>query len=153
MRAAIYESTGPAADVLRVIDIDTPQPGQGELLVKLSYSGVNPSDVKSRSGSSSQLTRFPRVIPHSDGSGVVEAAGTGAPLDLVGKRVWLFNAQWERPFGTAAGYVALPSSNVVPLADHVPLQAGASIGIPLMTAFHAVESCSSLTGKTIPRIG
>lgn len=149
MRAAIYTSKGPAADVLRVEQRPDPMPGVGEVRVKLAYSGVNPSDVKSRAGTASRAGGYPEVIPHSDGAGVVDRLGDGAPADLAGRRVWVYNAQWDRPFGTAADYVCLPASQVVPLPDAVAFETGASVGIPLMTALHAVQSCGSLLGRHV----
>ncbi len=149
MRAAIYTRKGPAAEVLQVVDKPVPQPGPGEVRVKLAFSAVNPSDVKSRSGVAARAGGFPEVTPHSDGAGSVDLLGPGAPSALLGKRVWVFNGQWERPYGTAAEYIALPAAQVVPLPDGVSFETGASIGIPLMTAIHAVQSCGSLLGKTV----
>ena len=149
MRAAVYTSKGPAAEVLRIEQRPVPDPGPGEVRVRVAFSGVNPSDVKSRSGVSARPSAWAETIPHSDGSGVVEALGPGAPPALLGRRVWMFNAQWERASGSAAEFVALPAAQVVPLPDSVSLEAGASIGIPLMTAFHAVQACGSLLGRTV----
>ncbi|MEO7151629.1 MAG: NADPH:quinone reductase [Burkholderiaceae bacterium] len=149
MRAAVYEQQGPASEVLRVIEMPTPEPGPGEVRVRLAFSGVNPSDVKSRAGTSARPSLWARTIPHSDGAGMVDAIGPGAPEALRGRRVWTYNAQWQRADGTAAEFVCLPSAQVVPLADGIPLEVGASIGIPLMTAFHAIASCGSLLGQTV----
>lgn len=149
MRAAIYSNKGPADEVLRVVDRPIPTPGEGEVRIRMALSGVNPSDVKSRAGVASKVSNYPEVIPHSDGAGVVDALGAGAPRDLLGRRVWVFNAQWERAHGTAAEYVALPAKQVVPLPAGVSFEVGASIGIPLLTAFHAVQSCGSLLGRTV----
>lgn len=150
MRAAIYTSKGPAADVLRVIDKPDPEPASGEVRVKLAFSGVNPSDVKSRSGLSARgAAGYPEVIPHSDGAGTIDKLGAGVDSAQSGQRVWVFNGQWERPFGTAAGFITLPVSQIVPLPEAVSFEVGASIAIPLMTAMHAVQSCGSLANKTV----
>ena len=110
MRAAWYEGFGPAADVLTVGEMADPAPGPGEVLVRVRASGINPSDVKLRAGARpGAVMAFPRVIPHSDGAGVIEAVGAGVDAARVGQRVWLWNAQWQRAFGTAAEYVALPA--------------------------------------------
>src|SRR3990170_6836845 len=114
MRAAYYERNGPAAEVLRVGDVDAPQPGPGEVRVKVRTSGVNPSDVKSRAGLTRKIA-FARVIPHSDGAGEIEMVGAGVSASRIGERVWTWNAQWKRPFGTAAEYVVLPEAQAVPL--------------------------------------
>ena len=149
MRAAIYTSKGPAAEVLRVVDKPVPEPAAGEVRVRVAFSGVNPSDVKSRAGVASRAGGFPEVIPHSDGAGTIDKLGAGVDAGLMGRRVWIFNGQWERPYGTAAEYIVLPVSQVVPLADDINFEVGASIAIPLMTAMHAVQSCGSLLGKTV----
>lgn len=149
MRAAVYTSKGPAAEVLKIVDKPLPEPGSGEVRVKLAFSGVNPSDVKSRSGVAARTGGFPEVTPHSDGAGVIDAVGAGVDPSLQGRRVWLFNGQWERPYGTAAEYITLPASQAQPLPDGISFETGASIGIPLMTAMHAVQACGSLLGKTV----
>ena len=149
MQAATYTARGPAADVLRVQDIPTPSPQAGEVLVQVAYSGVNPSDVKSRAGVSGAAMDFPLVVPHSDGAGRITAVGAGVPAERVGRRVWLYNGQWRRPFGTAAQFACLPAEQAGDLPDGVDEVVGASIGIPLMTAYHAVASLGSLLGKTV----
>src|SRR3569832_427335 len=137
MKAAYYESNGAAREVLRVGEVETPHAGAGEVRVKLATSGVNPSDVKSRAGLARKIA-FPRVIPQSDGAGVIDEVGTGVPASRIGERVWIWNGQWKRPFGTAAEYITLPAAMAVPLPDSVSFAAGACLGSPAMTAFHAV---------------
>ncbi|CAE6813722.1 NADPH:quinone reductase [Paraburkholderia haematera] len=149
MKVAYYSSKGPARDVLVVGEQPDPAPQVGEVLVRIAHSGVNPSDVKSRSGVTSSAMEFPRVIPHSDGAGVVEAVGEGVSKHWIGQRVWTINGQWKRPFGTAAELIALPESQVAPLPDKVSTETGASLGIPLLTAWYAVHACGGLLGKTI----
>jgi len=149
MKAAFYESKGRAADVLRVGELPVPAAGPGEVLVRVSHSGVNPSDVKTRAGLANPAMEFPRVVPHSDGAGRIEAVGEGVPTARVGRKVWLFNGQWRRALGTAAEYVALPAWQAVDLPEGVSCSEGASIGIPLMTALHAVQSLGPLLNKTV----
>jgi len=146
MRAAYYEKNGPARDVLSLGEVDTPKPGPGEVRVRLRTSGVNPSDVKSREGRTRKIA-FPRVIPHSDGAGDIDAVGQGVPQSRVGERVWTWNGQWKRAFGTCAEYIVLPASLAVKLPDQVSYEAGACLGIPAMTAYHAVAETGS--AKTI----
>jgi NADPH2:quinone reductase len=148
MRAAFYETNGPAREVLKLGDIDTPHPGPGEVRVKLKASGVNPSDVKARIGSTRKIA-FPRVIPHSDGAGVIDMVGDGVPAARIGERVWTWNAQWLRPFGTCAEYVTLPSEMAVRLPDKTSFEAGACLGIPAMTAYHAVAVAEAKPGMTL----
>ena len=137
MRAAYYERNGTARDVLRVGEVDTPQAGPGEVRVKLATSGVNPSDVKSRQGSTRKIA-WPRVIPDSDGAGHIDQVGDGVPKSRIGERVWVWNGQWKRAFGTAAEYIALPAAQAVKLPEQVSFEAGACLGIPAMTAHHAI---------------
>lgn len=147
MRAAYYEAQGSARDVLRVGEIDTPKAGPGEVRVKLATSGVNPSDFKSRAGGRPMVA--PRVVPQSDGAGVIDQVGDGVPQSRIGERVWVFNGQWKRPFGTAAEYIALPAALAVKLPDKISFEEGACLGIPAMTAFRAVELAEAAKGTTL----
>ena len=148
MRAAYYETNGAARNVLRVAELDTPQPERGEVRVRLATSGVNPSDVKSRAGLTRKIA-FPRVIPHSDGAGEIDSVGEGVSRSRVGERVWVWNGQWRRPFGTAAEWVVLPSEQAVPLPAHVNMEAGACLGIPAYTAYQAVVLTGAEDGSTV----
>jgi len=123
MRAAFYEANGPAREVLRVGEVETPRPCPGEVRVKLAASGVNRSDVKARAGHTRKIA-FPRVIPHSDGAGTIDAVGDGVPPSRLGEPVWIWNAQWGRAFGTCAEYVTLPAELAVRLPDHVGFEVG-----------------------------
>ncbi len=149
MLAAFYTRVGPAREVLSVGEIDTPVPGPGEVRVRLATSGVNPSDVKTRGGVRSRDLPFPRIVPHSDGAGVIDAVGDGARPGRVGERVWVWNAAWGRPNGTAAEYVVLPERQAVPLPADVDFAAGACLGIPALTAWHAVHCNGGVRGKTV----
>ncbi|HET6161476.1 MAG TPA: NADPH:quinone reductase [Dongiaceae bacterium] len=148
MKAAFYDRNGSADEVLQVAELPIPTPGPGEVLVRIKASGVNPSDVKSRTGLRAKMS-YPRVIPHSDGAGVIEAIGAGVDPARVGERVWLWNGQWQRPFGTAAEYIALPSFQAPHLPDGVPYEAGACLGIPAMTAHRCVFADGPVAGQTI----
>lgn len=148
MKAAFYERNGPADEVLQVGDLPMPTPGPGEVLVRIKASGVNPSDVKSRAGLRAKMS-YPRVVPQSDGAGVIEAIGAGIDPARVGERVWLWNGQWQRPFGTAAEYISVPSFQAPHLPDGVPYEAGACLGIPAMTAHRCVFADGPVAGQTI----
>src|SRR5512140_3458211 len=115
MRAAWYEKNGPAAEVLKCGELPDPEPGPGEVRVRLHASAVNPSDVKARAGS--RPIRWPKLIPDSDGAGLIDKVGAGVKSHRVGDRVWTFNGQWERAFGTSAQFIALPAALAVPLPD------------------------------------
>lgn len=151
MKRITYSTFGRAADVLGMSEIDTPAPDVGEVLVKLTFSGVNPSDVKVRAGGRPGITApaFPKITPHSDGAGVVEAVGAGVSSDMVGKRVWIWNGQWVRPFGTAATHIVVPKAQAVPLPDDVSMEVGACLGIPGLTATHTVFGAGDVRGKTV----
>jgi NADPH2:quinone reductase len=146
MRAAFYEANGPARDVLRVAEIETPSPGAGQVRVRLRASGVNPSDVKSRG---LRKIGYPRVIPHSDGAGEIDEVGAGVPKSRVGERVWIWNGQWQRPFGTAAEFIVLPAEQAVPLPEAASFEHGATLGIPAMTAIHAIELAGADVDTTL----
>lgn len=146
MRAVFYEANGPARDVLRVEDVETPNPGAGEVRVRLRASGINPSDVKSRG---LRKIAFPRVIPHSDGAGEIEAVGADVPRSRIGERVWIWNGQWQRPFGTAAEFIVLPAGQAAHLPDNVSFEEGACLGIPAMTAYQAIELAGADSSKIV----
>jgi NADPH:quinone reductase len=148
MRAAYYEKNGLAREVLRVAEVETPQPARGEVRVRLRTSGINPSDVKSRAGLTRKIA-FARVIPHSDGAGEIDSVGEGVPSARLGERVWLWNAQWRRPFGTAAQAIALPAEQAVPLPANVGMEAAACLGIPAYTAWQGVVLAGAKPGSTI----
>jgi len=145
MRAGWYERGGPAHEVIAVGDLPDPVAGAGEVLVRLHASGINPSDYKRRAGAGPG----PRVVPHSDGAGVVAALGDGVGGLAVGQRVWVFNAQHERNMGTAAELIALPAFLVRPLPDNASFNEGACFGIPAMTGHRAVFMDGPVTGQTV----
>jgi NADPH:quinone reductase len=146
MHAAWYEKNGPAAEVMKVGDLPGVEPAAGEVRVRLHASAVNPSDVKARGGS--RPIRWPKLIPNSDGAGVIDKVGAGVNR-RVGERVWVFNGQWDRAFGTSAQYITLPAALAVPLADHVSFEQGACLGIPAMTAHRALFADGPINGKTV----
>ena len=149
MKAVWYERTGAAPDVLTFGDMPTPVAGPGEVRVRLEASGVNPADVGRRAGSYRAM-EFPRVIPNSDGAGIIDQVGDGVTRLSVGQRVWLFNGQRNgRAFGTAAEYIALAEHLVTPLPDDVSFAAGATLGIPGMTAWCCLFGDGPIAGQTV----
>lgn len=149
MRAAWFDRFGTAQDVLEVGDIDTPVAGDGEVLVRVHTSAINPSDVKKRAGSFPNLLDDGFVIPNSDGAGVIEAVGDGVDTNRIGERVWIYQAQYARRFGTAAQYVAIESSRAARLPDDISFEIGACLGIPVMTAHRAVFADGPVAGQTL----
>ncbi|MFD1157269.1 NADPH:quinone reductase [Roseovarius aestuarii] len=151
MRAITYSSFGPASDVLSLTNLPTPSPATGEVLVRLRKSGVNPSDAKARAGARPGVTKpaFDQIIPHSDGAGVIETVGDGVDATRIGQRVWIWNGQWQRAFGTAAEYIALPAAQAIPLPDGISFDIGATLGIPGLTAAHTVFGGGDVAGQTM----
>ena len=149
MRAAYYERTGPAREVLQLGELPDTSPAAGEVRVRLLWSGVNPSDVKSRAGLRSTTLPFPLIIPHSDGMGIVDSVGEGVDAARIGERVWIWNGAWGRPHGTAAQFIVLPQQQAVRLPEGTPDEAGACLGIPALTAIHAVLTGGGVAGKRV----
>ena len=138
VRAVVYSRTG-GPDVLQLVDRPDPEPQPGEVVVRVAVSGVNPTDWKNRAGKRpGEPTPFPEVTPNQDGAGTIVAVGAGVDPARVGERVWLWEAAWERPGGTAQEMVAIPARQAVPLPDGASFELGASLGIPAMTAHRAL---------------
>jgi len=149
MRAAWYERQGPADEVLVVGELPTPEPGPNEVRIRVVASGINPGDTKKRSNRFGGGMPYPRVVPHSDGAGVVDAIGSQVSPSRIGERVWCFGAQSYRPFGTAAEYVVVPSDSAVPLPRGVSFEQGACMGIPGITAHRAVHVAGAVHGRVL----
>ena len=151
MRAIGYDQFGSAQDVLNIIELPDPTPAAGEVVVQLTYSGVNPSDVKARAGLRPGVSKpaFDLIVPHSDGSGVITAVGTGVDEARLGERVWVWNGQWVRPYGTMADFIVLPKDQAVTLPDGISMECGATFGIPGLTAAHCLLGGEDITGKTV----
>ena len=149
MRAVWYDRQGPADEVLRVGDLPAPDPGPGEVRVRVTLSGVNPGDTKKRRGWLGSSMPYPRVIPHSDGSGIVESVGPSVHPGRVGRRVWVYGAQSYRPFGTAAQFSVVPTEQAVDLPDEVSDEMGACLGIPGITAHRTVFADGPVAGQTV----
>jgi NADPH2:quinone reductase len=149
MIAAWYDRQGPAAEVLQVDELPAADPGPGEVRVRLTMSGVNPGDIKKRQAWLGSPMAFPRIVPHSDGAGVIDAAGPDVEPSRVGRRVWVYGAQSYRPFGTAAQTTVVPEARAVDLPDAVSDQMGACFGIPGITAHRAVFADGPVSGQTV----
>jgi NADPH2:quinone reductase len=149
MKAAWYEKQGSAYDVLVVGDMPDPEPGPGEVLIRVAASGINPGELKKRQDVYGYGMPYPRVIPHSDGAGIIDRVGDGVPVSRLGERVWCYGAQSYRPFGTAAEYVVVPSAQAVPLPDGAPFEQGACFGIPGITAHRCVNAAGPVAGCVV----
>ena len=149
MKAIWYEKQGEALDVLTYGEIEKPKPASNEVLVKVHFSGLNPSDTKRRVGFRGQKHAFHRIIPHSDGSGIIEAVGDNVDTKRIGEKVWLYSAQWQRPYGTAANFVSVPSNLAIKLADTTSFEVGATIGIPALTAYAGLFKYSDIKNKIV----
>lgn len=152
MKAALYRRTGPAAEVLSVSDVETPGPRPGQVRVRITGSGVNPTDWKTRAGLTGQDPATFQ-IPHQDGVGVVDAVGEGVDAARVGERVWLYLAAFGSPYGTAAEYSVVQADLAVPLPGDAPDDLGACLGVPAVTAAHCLlvrgEGREALRGATV----
>ena len=148
MRAAFYERQGPAS-VLKIGDLPLPEPGPGEVRVRITFSGVNPGDIKKRQDWLGHGMSAPRIVPHSDGAGVVDSVGSGVDPRRLGQRVWVYGAQSGRPLGTAAEATVVPSAQAVDLPDGVTDEVGAMLGIPGITAWRAVFADGAVVARTV----
>ena len=149
MLAAWYEQPGPAAEVLTVGEMPDPSPGAGEVRVRVTMSGINPGDTKKRSDWLGYGMPYPRVIPHSDGAGVIDAVGDGVDAARIGERVWIYGAQSYRAFGTAAQLTLVPADHAVTLPDRVSDEFAACLGISGITAHRAVFGDGPVKGMTV----
>ncbi len=149
MRAAWYEQQGPAREVFQVGEMAAPRPGPGEVRFAVHASGINPGEVKKRADTFGRGIPYPRVIPHSDGAGVVDAVGEGVSAARIGERVWCFGAQSYRPFGTAAEFCVVLADQAVPLPATASFEQGACLGIPGITAHRCVFAGGGVRGKTV----
>ena len=148
MKAALYDRCGAARDVLRVEEKERPEPGTGEVRVKVDVSGVNPTDWKSRSGATPRpIDSF--QIPHHDGAGVIDAVGEGVDPARIGQRVWLWLAAGGRRWGTAAEWTVVPERMAVPLPQGASAELGASLGVPAVTAHRCLFADGPIEGKTV----
>jgi len=157
MRAITYQRTGDP-DVLTLVDKQISDPGPGEARVRILRSGVNPTDWKSRRGSGEPTPVDPPQVPNQDGSGVVEAVGDGVDAALTGQRVWIWEAAYQRPEGTAQEYALIPARQLVLLPDWASFDLGACLGVPFLTAHRCLTvtedgpdelSAGALTGRTV----
>src|SRR5215469_12753384 len=149
MKASWYERQGPAREVLTVGEMADPEPATGEVRIRILASGINPGDVKKREDTFQIGMAYPRVIPHSDGAGVVDRVGQGVSAEWVGWRVWCYGAQSYRPFGTAAEFTVVPAEQFAVLPEKVTMEQGACLGIPGITAHRAVHVGGDVSGKTV----
>ncbi|WP_263773057.1 NADPH:quinone reductase [Propionivibrio soli] len=149
MLAAYYDRQGTADDVLVVGELADPEPGFGEVRVRVAISGVNPTDIKARTGFAGAPMAFPLIIPHHDGAGTIDKIGPGVPESRLGERVWLYRAQYGRPYGTAAEFVVVPSNLAVPLPDKTSLEIGACLGVAAITAHRCLFADGDVRGRRV----
>ncbi|HTW20386.1 MAG TPA: NADPH:quinone reductase [Mycobacteriales bacterium] len=148
MRAALYKEYGAASDVVRIEEVDRPEPGPGEVRVRIAVSAVNPTDWKSRSGATPRpIDGF--QIPNQDGAGVIDAVGEGVDAGRIGERVWVWMASAGRRWGTAAEYTVVPGEQAVRLPDAASFDLGASMGVPAMTAHRCLFADGPIDGRTV----
>jgi NADPH2:quinone reductase len=154
----VYRHTG-GPEVIKVEELDVPEPGPGEVLVRIAVSGVNPTDWKSRRGDGSGAPPSGGwQIPNQDGAGVVVGIGEGVDATQLNERVWIWEAAYRRPWGTAAQFIVVPAGQVVPLGPEASFELGAALGVPFLTAHRCLTlgelmpdrlSPGSLGGRTL----
>ena len=151
MKAITYSEFGVSTEVLKVKELPIPKVGNDEVLVALEFSGSNPSDAKSRAGNRPGITKpqFEQIVPNSDGSGIITAVGEAIDKSRIGQRVWIWNGQWQRPNGTAAEYISVPSAQAVEMPADMSFETGACLGIPGLTASYCTLGDGELGGKTV----
>jgi NADPH2:quinone reductase len=149
MHAAVYDRYGPAREVLRMAEIERPEPAPGEVRVRMRVSGVNPTDWRVRIGSQGGAPPFPYMVPNQDGAGEIDAVGAGVDAAAIGRRVWVWFAAADRQLGSAAQWACLPERQAVPLPDGASFDLGASLGIPALTAHHCLFRNGRLKGRTV----
>ena len=151
MKAITYSEFGVSTDVLKFKELPIPKVGKDEVLVALEFSGSNPSDAKSRAGNRPGITKpqFEQIVPNSDGSGIISSVGEAVDKSRIGQRVWVWNGQWQRPNGTAAEYISVPSAQAVQMPADMSFETGACLGIPGLTASYCTLGDGALSGKTV----
>ena len=149
MQAALHDPTALAADSLRLLELPRPEPAPGEVRVRLCWSGVNPGELAAAADVRVHVPLLAGSVPHNDGAGVIDATGEGVSPQRLGERVWVWNAAWQRAWGTAAQWVALPSAQAVALPDGVATDAGACLGTSALAAMHAVLQGAGVTGRCV----
>jgi NADPH2:quinone reductase len=148
MLAAQYETAGPNAGQIELVELPRPIASSGEVLVRVNLYGVNPTDARAQHGRSFNPP-YAKVVPGQDGAGEIVAVGAGVDGSRVGERVWLHLAQWQRPAGAAAQYVALPAAQAVALPDGASLELAAGLGIPALTAHRCLHAAGSPQGAQV----
>lgn len=149
MQAAYYDRQGPADEVLVVGTLADPEPGDGEVRVRIAWSGLNPTDTKARSGFAGMQMGFARIVPHHDGAGMIDKVGAGVSEGRIGERVWVSRAQFGRAFGTAAEYAVVPSGLAVALPENASLETGACLGIAAFTAHRCLFAEGDIRGLRV----
>jgi len=149
MKAAFYRSQGPAREVFQIGTLPDPHPAPGEVRVRIHASGINPTDTYTRSGVRRRGMPFETIVPNQDGAGVIDEVGEGIARARIGERVYVTMAQWQRPWGTASEYVALPADRAIPLPEQTSFEQGACLGVPILTAHYALALYGGVSGQTV----
>lgn len=149
MKAAFYKTQGPAREVFEIGTLPDPHPAPGEVRVRIHASGINPTDTYTRSGVRRRGMPFEMIVPNQDGAGVIDEVGEGIARGRIGERVYVTMAQWQRPWGTASEYVALPADRAVRLPEQAGFEQGACLGVPILTAHYALALYGGVAGQTV----
>ena len=137
MRAIVVREFG-GPEVLNLEEVPDPQPGNGQVLVRIHAVGVNPYDTYMRSGHYATRPALP-YTPGADAAGVVEAVGPDVPGVRVGARVHVFGTAAHKSYGAYAEKVVCEPHQIHPLPERLSFAQGACVGVPYVTAFRALH--------------
>jgi NADPH:quinone reductase-like Zn-dependent oxidoreductase len=145
MKAVQYDEYGPV-EVLDVRDVPTPQPGPGEVLVRVRAVGINPGEAKIRDGALAE--RWPSTFPSGQGSdfaGVVEQAGPGVSTFAPGDEV----IGWVDTRSSQAEYLVAEAANLASKPAGLPWEVAGAIPVAGFTAWAMVRAVEVKRGDTV----
>lgn len=142
MRAMVFDRYGEP-DVMSLRKMPVPEPEDGEVLIRVCYAGVNPSDSKARSGQSARAgyrvrgVDFP-FVTGMDAAGVVERTGSNVNGFRQGDRVITWSAADGKTWGSYAEFMRVPAKNVSPMPRSLNFVEAAAVPVASLTAFQAL---------------
>jgi len=145
MKAVRFDEYGDV-DVLRVVDVPVPDPGAGQVLVRVKAAGINPGEAKIREGL--LHARWPATFPSGQGSdlaGVVERLGPGVTTVAAGDEV----IGWVDTRSAQAEYAVVEADNLAGKPADVPWEVAGALGVAGFTAWAAVRAVNLKAGDTV----
>ena len=141
MRALRYHAFGKPADVLQLDDVPTPEPGPGEVRVRMTHRSINPADLHTVLGHYGNLPDLPAVGGH-EGVGRVDALGDGVSGVETGQRVVPLGVE-----GTWQEHVVVSADDLFAVPDGVPDEAAAQLFVNPLTAWLMLERARAERGR------